>query len=215
MEDFNFLTVLRTGGEYAEKHVEWLQRQVKIPILCLTDSKQLMKNVTSIPLKYNWPSWWCKMEMFRPDVLERKNILYADLDTVFLDGIPEHYKTLDKTVVLADISKPRPDRPPKPIMNSGLMFLTGYEDRNIWGHFKPNAQDVMPKFVGAGDQGYIDTFLRPAARWQTLYPDEIKSYKTHIQGNGLSGKERVIVFHGQPRPWDPKLSYNKWIPTLL
>jgi hypothetical protein len=212
-EDFNFVTVLRTGGEYTEKHVEWLQRQVGMPIICLTDSQKPMKDVETIPLKYDFPSWWCKMEMFRHDI-GLKNYLYSDLDTVFLNGIPEQYRTLGKTVVLSDVSKKRPNREAKPIMNSGLMFLTGNEDPNIWRHFKVKSQEIMAQFQSKGDQGYIDTFLRNAARWQTMFPGEIKSYKSEVQNQVMSGKENIIVFHGKPRPWHSEVSHERWIPRV-
>ena len=212
--DFKVLTVLRTGGEYLPAHVCWLQRQIGMPIYCLTDSKVEMKDVISIPLKYNWPLWWSKIEMFRPD-LALTNFLYTDLDTVFLNGIPEKYKTLCKTVVLADVSMVRPNREPNPRMNSGLMFLTGEENKQIWYSFESKAQEVMGQFQKAGDQGYLDQFLRNAARWQTLFPGEIKSYKSNLQGKPLSGNETIIVFHGEPRPFNgSKVGHNKWIPVF-
>src|SRR5665213_2652876 len=97
---FQFVTVLKTGGEYSTKHVTWLQRQVNIPIICLTDSTDKMENVTSIPLKYNFPKWWSKLEMFRPDI-GLDDFLYSDLDAVFTHGLPEKYTTLKQNVVLA------------------------------------------------------------------------------------------------------------------
>ena len=215
MSEFKFVTVLKTGGEYAEKHVEWLQRQVRIPIYCITDSKIPMHNVTSLPMQYDWPGWWSKMAMFNPSHgLGR--FLYSDLDTVFLDGIPEHYQNLKNTVVLADVSKERSGREPKPIMNSGLMYLSGEENEKIWRGFKTHAQDKMAQYHAKGDQGYIDEHLRGAERWQKKFPGEVLSYKSNVSLNGykLTGKERVIVFHGKPRPWDHECSFNKWIPTL-
>lgn len=202
------VTILKLGGIYKEKHVCWLQRQIKEPIICITDSLKPMENVTSIPLKYDWPGWWSKMEMFRPDLAFDK-FLYTDLDQVFLDGVPQKYKDLKQTTVLKDIC-----REPKPTMNSGLMFINGTDSVPIWKDFMQDPIQAMKTFLKQGDQGFIDLHLNRAQRWQTLFPGEIVSYKTEVQFYNhpkLRGKEKIIVFHGQPKPWDIQLY---WIPKL-
>lgn len=203
-KSFKIVTLLKLGGDYKEKHVEWLQKQIDLPIICITDSKLSMKNVTSIPLKYDWKGWWCKMEMFRPD-LNIGNFLYTDLDTVFLNGMPEEYKELNSTVVLDDISIVYRDR-----MNSGFMFIHERNKEEIWKGFIGDPRAIMDRYRAAGDQGYLNEYLHHAKKWQELFPGHLASYKTSAQ-HGLKGTERVIVFHGKPRPWEV---IERWIPKL-
>lgn len=201
----NILTVLRTGGGYSEKHVTWLQKQLKQPIFCLTDSIVPMENVTTIPMQYIWPGWWSKMEMFRPD-LGLATFLYTDLDQVFLNGVPQKYLELTKTTVLSDVS-----RKPRPTMNSGLMFIVRSECDKLWEDWTQYPKKHMTVFDKEGDQGFINTHLNYCQRWQTLFPKEIVSYKTDVQHYNtykLTGKEKVILFHGKPKPWEITAYWN-------
>src|SRR3990172_3781810 len=121
-----FVTVLKTGGEYTESHVEWLQRQVQETVYCLTDSNQAMAGVVRIPLLLNLPGWWSKMEMF--SMTSAPDFLYADLDTVFLNGIPPEFKELQETHVLDDMYG-------GDHINSGLMYLTAPDRAPVWKDF--------------------------------------------------------------------------------
>lgn len=197
------VTVLKTGGEYNESHVEWLRRQIGQPLICLTDSLKPMTGVISIPLKYNWRGWWSKMEMFRPDI-KLGNFLYTDLDAVFLDGVPKQYRTLEKTHVLSDMYG-------QEHINSGLMFLMAEDRAAIWKGFINEPEVIIEHFKG-GDQEFIDGYLRKAARWQDSFRGEVVSYKANVLRGGFRGIERVVCFHGQPRPWDVK--NELWIPRL-
>ena len=60
------VTVLRSGGEYGPRHVQWLARQIP-GLVCLSDRK--VEGVETIPLRHDWPGWWAKMEMFS-DVID-------------------------------------------------------------------------------------------------------------------------------------------------
>ena len=206
------VTVLKTGGEYNERHVEWLQRQVRQPVTCLTDSKEPMEYVTSIPLKHNFAGWWAKMEMFRDDLF-LGDFLYVDLDTVFIKrGIPEEFEAMTETHVLSDMYG-------GDHINSGLMFLTEADRFPIWREFIREPHTVINSFSG-GDQFYLDRHLRDAKRFQVEFPDAVVSYKIDVlhqlghyqkKGNGDFGKASIVCFHGQPRPWQIKES---WVPCL-
>ena len=205
------VTVLKSGGGFNESHVEWLQRQVRFPILCLTDSRQPMNNVISIPLRYDWPGWWSKIEMFRDDLC-LGNFLYADLDTVFIDGVPSEYQDLTETHVLSDMHG-------HSWIGSGLMFLHHTSRPSIWNAFISNPQSAMSASGHRGDQIFIDKFLNSAKRFQEVFPGRVVSYKAdvlknrfHKPENGDLSTARVVCFHGQPRPWDVS---EPWIPKLV
>jgi hypothetical protein len=204
------VTVFKSGGEFNEGHVEWLQRQVGHPILCLTDSKQPMNDVISIPLKHNWPGWWSKMEMFR-DELCLGNFLYTDLDTVFIDGIPSAFQNLTETHVLSDMYG-------HSWIGSGLMFLHHNTRPPIWSAFISNPERAMRESGAGGDQIFINEFLNSAKIFQKVFPGLIISYKAdvlknrfHKPTNGDLSTAQVVCFHGQPRPWDVN---ELWVPKL-
>lgn len=203
------VTVLKCGGEFNEGHVEWLQRQVCHPIICLTDSKRPMKDVVSIPLKHNWPGWWSKLEMFRSDQA-LGNFLYVDLDTVFLNGIPWDFLDLTDTHVLSDLYG-------HPWMASGLMFLHHSARAAVWNAFISDPDKAMRECGSGGDQIFISRFLNSAKRFQEVFPRRIVSYKAGVlknrfrKLNAASTNAQVVCFHGNPRPWDVN---EPWIPKL-
>lgn len=202
------LTVLRTGGEYSERHVIWLQKQLKVPIYCLTDSTEAMPNVTTIPMKHSFPGWWSKLEMFSPDI-PFENFLYTDLDAVFLDGVPDCINFLKNTTVLVHVGIQFKDT-----INSGLMFINTKDSPPIWDEFIKDPDYWMKFYKLEGDQGFINRHLHDADAWQIKFPGLVASYKANYLRNGSRPftHEKIIVFHGVPRPWDVKNC--EWIPKL-
>lgn len=205
------VTVLKGGGEYAPKHVRWLARQVPphIKVYCLTDNPHFDEpNIERIDLKHGWPGWWSKMEMFRPD-LDLGDFIYCDLDTVILDLRPE-FLQVGEPVVLADVHGAA-------VANSGLMFLPASCRAEIWEEWIKSPVSHMRSLHG--DQEFIDRFLHDAARWQTLFPKQIVSFKGQIsQGyqhpafyKTKIDEAKIIFFHGKPRPWEVQ---EPWIPAL-
>ncbi len=199
----NIVTVLKTGGEFHENHVEWLQRQIGFPIICLTNSIQPMNNVRSVKLKHNLNGWWSKIEMFRDD-LYLGNFLYVDLDTVFLKGFPKWLFKLNETHVLKDMLG-------GDHMNSGLMFLMEKDRAGIFKDFMADKDGYINTLTG--DQDYLARFLGNSKRFQVSFPRKIISYKADVlgqkpQGGGLTSAD-IICFHGKPRPWDCQ---ECWVP---
>ena len=102
------------GRDFTMEDVERLHRSVSIHMdrpfkfYCLTNSQEkFSQEVTPIPLLHNFPGWWSKMEIHRPDLPITGRTLYMDLDshamqslapifdfpkkelTMFETGIPE------------------------------------------------------------------------------------------------------------------------------
>lgn len=184
----NIITVLKLGGDFDESHVERLQKQIGQRIYCLTDSMKEMENVESIPLKYDWPGWWSKMEMFSL----RVDFLYIDLDTTLANGVPEF--DTSETIVLSDMYD-------GDHVNSGLMYIKFEDCEEIWNAWIMNPESHM-RGMTLGDQQFINIFWKDKARWQTKYPGLVVSYKADILTKGLTGDEGIICFHGNPRPWE-------------
>jgi hypothetical protein len=75
--------------------VEWVRRlanmvkknlQIPYKFICLTNKNFEIKGIECIPLEHNWPGWWSKIELFRPD-LPNTRTLYLDLDLVVIKDL--------------------------------------------------------------------------------------------------------------------------------
>lgn len=193
------ICVLRNGKEYGPQHVQWLARQVP-DLVCLSDVE--IDGVPTIRLNHDWPGWWSKMELFRPDIEE--DLLFFDLDTVVIGGI-EKLEALEHTTLLSDFYKPN-------LPASGLMLIKNKDKDRVWNDWMSNPEAHMKRCVTReywGDQGYLRDVL-PCKRWQLELPNRIFSYKAHSLKSVPNGAY-VVCFHGIPRPWDVKKS---WIPAL-
>jgi len=187
--------VLKSGGEYGPNHVHWLARQVP-HLVCLTDMH--VPGIVTIPLEHNYPGWWSKLELCRPDIAG--DLMYFDLDTV-VKSVP----VVQKTTVLRDFYHPD-------LVGSGLMYLTEADRAKCWeawikdpsGHMK-----ACTKFPKYGDQGFFGEILHDADRWQDVLPGKVTSYKAGAPRDWAAAD--IICFHGKPRPWGVRLD---WVPPL-
>lgn len=74
------------GRIFLDSDVDMLRRSVEKHIdrpyrfYCLTNDMNANFNSEKIKLKHNWPGWWSKIELFRPDLPEGRT-LYIDLDS--------------------------------------------------------------------------------------------------------------------------------------
>lgn len=181
--------VLRSGGDFLPEHAQALARQVP-GLVCLSDVE--VPGVETIPLAYDWPKWWAKMEMFGPSI--EGNVMYYDLDTVVIEPLPMP----DRTTVLRDFGWPSR-------MASGLMYLTAADRARVWARFMADPDAHMsacrrwPKW---GDQGFLHDVIGDAQKWQTFVPGAVVSYKLSVRDKGLPVGVRVVCFHGKPRPWE-------------
>lgn len=192
------VTVLRSGGEFEASHVTALQDQVLqhnplIEFQCLTDIRDI-PGVDTLPLMYDWPGRWAKMELFRPDLAG--DFLFMDLDTVVV-GELDDLLDVGELTILRDFYRPQG-------LQSALMFLPEAARNEAWQHWRKNPERHM-QIARRGDQGVLEqVWLHTAARFQDKAPGRIVSYKADLQGRAdetPGPNVRVVCFHGRPRPW--------------
>ena len=199
--------VLRRGGEYRPEHVRALAQ--KIPkLVCISDVA--IPGVQTITMLHDWPGWWCKMELFRPDIYG--DLFYLDLDTVVVGDI-ERLAAAGRTTMLSDFYFPGRAA-------SGLMYLSAADREAVWHEWIKDPAGHMARCGNLGDQKLIGDCLPNAARWQDEFPGDVISYKVHVcsrlqssrgQGDGrLPAGAKLVCFHGQPRPWSIKAD---WVPS--
>lgn len=191
------ICVLRSGGEYNEWHVRWLASQVP-DLHCLSDVPVI--GVKTIPLKYDWPGWWSKMELFRPEITD--DLLYYDLDTVVISPV---IPSGECSLMLEDFYYPARS-------GSGLMYIRNQDKAVVWNAWMRDPvgnQSYKPTKMHHGDQGFIQDFL-PHRKWQEFHRNDILSYKAHVKKLGIKPRG-VVCFHGHPRPWQAR---ENWVPPI-
>lgn len=189
------LCVLRSGGEYGPEHVKRLQAQLaaqgEADFACLSDVQ--IEGLETIPLLHDWPGWWAKMELFRPDLAG--DFLYLDLDMSIV-GPLDHFREINVLSIMRDVYRPGG-------LQSALMFLPECLRGEAWEAWSRYPKAWMQRYRRGGDQAFLERiWLRRAIRMQDLVPGEIVSYKADVDGKGLPKSARVICFHGKPRPWE-------------
>lgn len=204
----NILTVacvLRSGGDFTPEYVERLKAGVDANLkghqfVCLSDVDVPCER---IPLKYDWPGWWSKIELFRIP----GKVLYFDLDTVITGDLQEMADYPHQFTMLRDVG--RYDRPA-----SGMMCWNGDYHRLTESMWVASDEIIKKYSDGAlgsrggpwGDGGYIsDRLWHDVEIFQDLFPGRIVSYKWQKphEREGVS----VVCYHGPPRPhetgWAP------------
>lgn len=175
--------VLRSGGDFNAEYVRRLKSGVDAHLsghefVCLSD---VAVPCQRIPLKTDWPGWWAKLELFGLP----GPVLYFDLDTVITGDLSEIAAYPHRFTMLRGFS--HPDSPA-----SGVMAWHGDYS------YLRDAFDPERDYPGHGDQGYIGHMLRHEPDlFQDLFPGRIVSRK---QPATRSADERVVCFHGKPRP---------------
>lgn len=185
--------VLKSGGIYGPDDVARLADQIDrqapwATVVCLSD---VDVPVPRIPLRYGWPGWWSKMELYRPDV--PGDFLYMDLDTV-VKGPLDELLAIDRLALLRDFYREWG-------LGSGLMYLPESARAEIWSEWSRRPEAWMAEHAIGGDQEFLERFwLGRAARIQDLVPGQVCSYKAHTPADRLMA--RVVCFHGEPKPRD-------------
>jgi hypothetical protein len=175
--------VLKTGGDYDSDYVAHF----------LDGLNEHVENFEFMLLAGSeYPGWWSKMELFRPDV--KGDLLYFDLDTMIVGDLDD-ILAVDRLTVLSDFNVP--DR-----MASGMMFIPEYERASIWNEWIADPEGHMRAAGGHGDGGFLAKYWARAQRWQDIVPGQVVSYKNHVRDKGVPAEARVVCFHGRPRPRD-------------
>lgn len=179
------ICVLRSGGDFKPEHVLRLAKQVK-NLVCLSDVD--IGGIKSHSLWYDWPKWWAKIEICRPDI--KGDVMFYDLDTIVINE-PQN---ISVDTVLTDFGD-------SSVIGSGLMYLTEQTRNKIWAEFIKDPQKAMQAHIKwpAGDGGFILPFVKNAQRWQNVI--NVYSWKYHCN-KGIPNDADVVCFHGKPRPWD-------------
>jgi len=150
-----------------------------------------------VPLACNFPGWWSKLELFRPDVFTGP-VLYVDLDTLPCGPLADMAgHTLD-FAMLSDVWEPT-------VAQSGVMaWIPGETSARVWDVFVESPRDRMRAFRGDGE--FIRSVADPVTRLQDVFPGRIAGFKVRRPRGIIPEPPRgasLVVAHGDPRFSDP------------
>jgi len=196
--------VLRSGGDYTAEHVRHLQAACSKfapahDFICLSDVK--VPGCTTLSLQHpEWSGWWSKMELFGP-LLPDKPTLFFDLDTMLVGDIQGilNVATNKPFVILRDVYRGRTD---KEAMQSSVMYWS-HKHSGVYDAFVTDSAAVMQQM--RGDQDFLEHALKGRVSYFQDLTLGFSSYKADVLCRGILPKDRVIVFHGKPRPWQQDL----------
>lgn len=182
--------VLRSGGEYGVEDVVRLRNDVmrhlpRAQFVCFSDVPVPCERM---PLRYDWPGWWAKLELFDPRIA--CDFLYFDLDTMIVGPLGD-IAAATGPVIMRDVY--RPDG-----MQSSMMHISQSCKSVIWSAFRADPAGHMAKHAIGGDQTFLETQPVNWTRWQDVCPGRVVSYKAH----GVTPDAAVVIFHGRPKPRD-------------
>jgi hypothetical protein len=206
------LCVLRSGGEYKVEHVvrlhgQWAAHYDKpYRFVCLNDvhdAEITLDEVEYVPLKYDWPRWWAKVEMFSPDMERFGRMFFMDLDNTICGDMSDLAGYDGTACVTSDFNWL--DCPSQSVLN----FAPGTM-HHLWDTFMQDPAEWMKQGDRRIPPHYGDQILmtkvygKDIDRWQDLFPGQVVSYKKHCK-TGVPENARIIQFHGKPKPWDVTL----------
>jgi hypothetical protein len=202
-QTLTILCVLRSGGDYDAEYVRKLRdgcaKYLTIPhrFVCLSDVPVPCER---IPLKHDWPGWWCKIELFRPDVITGPT-LYLDLDTVIVGN-------LDRVMEIPfDFAMLNIRAKDMHIGNSGAMWFTRAfpavyerfaEKPQYWIDY--HVKHAKDRYMG--DQAFISDCFSDIPKLHHALPGFFLSYKYDNCRHSIPKGCSVVCFGGPPRPRD-------------
>ncbi len=163
---------------------------------CLTDIP--IYNIKCVALIYNFPGWWSKLELFRPNLLKGPT-LFMDLDTIPIkDTLLDSLSYLDDNILwgLSDFYHPK-------TFASGLMY---WNPDVIDLSFLCDERALSSSDKKGGDQTFISKLCirhKQSFDYMNEYVCGIHSYKKDLikEANGnLLPNTQIVCFHGLPRP---------------
>ena len=202
------ICVLKSGGNFNTDYVVKLKNMIERNstvshnFVCLTDVESTLYK--TIKLSCSKKGWWAKTELFRFDLVQSRQIVYFDLDTIILKNIDDILNFQHNFSALYPWNEKNRR---SGLCASGMMAWHNNGDfAFLFNQFESKNIKKYPR----GDQEYISETLERNGQepeyFQKLFSG-IYSYKRNCREQ-LPEDARVVCFHGRPRPHEVK---DKWV----
>lgn len=148
------------GRDFCLKDVERLYQIVKEKIdcefFCLTNTEEkLSEGINRIPLLHNWPGWWSKIELHRPDLPLSGRTLYIDLDSYVVGDLSRLFTCSGNLVMFS--SRAREGQGVVRRYQAGVMVFDPGSTSIVYHRFKKNPAYFMNQY--RSDQDVIGGWL--------------------------------------------------------
>ncbi len=213
------ICVYKTGGDFDLRYVEALRFATERYLgfghefVCLTDDVKgvsSIKGVTAIKLKHNWPGWWSKIELFRPDLSSDNTTIYFDLDVLILKDISEFSRICRRASMPLMLRSCDRVGEANDWPSSSIMSWMGKCMNRVYYEFIKDSEEAIKRIKKgtsrAGqrtDQGFIRQVINPR-KFQDLLPKDYIMFK--MQYLKISDEEddpldyvRILNWTGFPR----------------
>lgn len=149
--------------EWVQKLKNMVSRNLDYPhyFVCFSNVTMDLEGVSCIPLRYGFPGWWAKLEIFRDAPGSR--VLYLDLDVLIYRNIqpiidfPADF-AIGPPYGRPNIHKKKKLKNVRPGYNSSVMiFDRGNITEEIWSKFNKNPKRWMRLY--RGDQDFLQEFF--------------------------------------------------------
>ncbi len=187
---------VRQGDKYGPEWVDMLWKMVHqnvdepIQFTCLSDRKN---NCLTRKLRWEWPGWWAKMELFSPWNADIRPCLFIDLDSFVMGNITRSLNIGTK-FKMACFGNKR-SQPQSSIMQ--IPVFAG----DIWRPWRESPETHMQNFKG--DQDFL-------AQYNQGFVNEDISIWSYKKDKLQEPPDRGIVqFHGKPKPNSPDAA--QWV----
>jgi len=224
------ILVLQSGGDFDLSDVVLLSHHLHkqyngdgtLEVLCsfnLIDREFDLGTVKLIPsLNKAWDRWWCKINLFSPEMEKYRPYLFMDLDTAVvkdLQGILPPTGNEDKFITLGGFNEHKEVY--EKYLLSGMMWFAKDNKKisDVWGAWIKNIDGIRLRFSRTGDQAFIKSVVgNPDVFWNAI-TDKVANFKplngradkdvalgwTQAQRilDPLTKEAGIVCFHGQPR----------------
>ncbi|KKL89028.1 hypothetical protein LCGC14_1918760, partial [marine sediment metagenome] len=142
-----------------------------------------IKGVTVIKLKHNWPGWWSKIELFRPDLSSDNTTIYFDLDVLILKDISEFSRICRRASMPLMLRSCDRVGEANDWPSSSIMSWMGKCMNRVYYEFIKDSEEAIKRIrkgtSRAGqrtDQGFIRQVINPR-KFQDLLPKDYIMFK--------------------------------------
>jgi len=208
---------------YETVHVYALKKQIEkhYPhphrFIVLTDFDDM--KCESIKLKHNWPGWWSKIEMFRPDFLSSNPddvFFYMDLDTCLVGDISCYIDAEYQLCALGEVHAPGLV---EGRLGSGVVAWRGNHS-DIYNTFVngPHGETpeiFMERFFVGGDQHFMNQMRPRFTRIQDIDSGCINFKYNLPDKKNIPENAKIIYFHGELKPWQVEHGLCPWLDLSL
>lgn len=175
--------------------------------ICLTN-EEFIPGVKTINLIGDTPTWWSKIELFRPDLGIRGPVLYIDLDMIIVQNIDDLVNQFFDQKFLMMSSRNHIDE-----STSCLMYWDG-DFSYLWDQYCKDPQAVRSKYKKKpkfGDQAFIQENV--THQRITSLPGVNPDWFVYIEPQTeINEKVKIFIFEGMGnKPWSPEYTNNKII----